>query len=212
MAALAAYDTAEETWGTAHEALGLAIAVLKKTKTRSWAELCAAALPGTPTGKLLAGIDLSPGQLSVLEVHRDVVALLRVTPNAIPAICSACGMPTLVDTTAPASCPITLRCEGKPIKPAAAKKVDAAPTRPPLVIEEPEADAQPLELEDPDAENDAELAPETAPSEALVEVPAAAVAYDSDFPDDFEPAPSRTATSAPTAPAEAEELVDFDFD
>lgn len=157
MAVQTAFDTVEETWGGPLEALGLAIAVLKKTKTRSWAELCSIK-PSTPSAKLLASIDLSPGQLSVLETYRDVVALLRVSPNAIPAMCNVCGLPTLVDTTVPASCTMSLRCTGKPVKPAAAKKVEQAPTRPPLDIDAAEGlDDAPEELDFSDALEDDEL-------------------------------------------------------
>lgn len=180
MAVQTAFDTVEETWGGPLEALGLAIAVLKKTKARSWEELCSTKL-GTPTAKLLASIDLSPGQLSILEAHRDVVALLQLSPNAIPAICNVCGLPTLVDTTVPASCTMSLRCTGKPVKPVAAKKVEQAPTRPPLDIghtEEPDDAPEELDFSDAleDLEHPEKPAPEPVapsrnePAEELVEV------------------------------------------
>ena len=109
-------------------AASLGLALLKKCKVNTWAELGAAIEAGSPfVAKTLRGMDLGARQLQALADHGGILDLLRVSPPSVPAFCSECGEFFLTSDTAPAKCMITSDCTGKPAKVTAANAAPGIP-------------------------------------------------------------------------------------
>jgi hypothetical protein len=103
------------------EAVSLGIAVLKKTRHNTWAELMAAMASGDAfTVKTLKALDLSAAQLAVMDRFTPVISLVTIKPSTVPAVCPGCGLYILTADTAPTRCLVTAGCAGKPFKVAAA--------------------------------------------------------------------------------------------
>jgi hypothetical protein len=103
------------------QAVSLGIAVLKKAKKNTWAELADAMATDDPAlVKAFKALDLSPDQLELIQDRQKVIGLVQISPPVIPAICPACGYFTLTNDTAPTKCQVTASCTGKPVKIAAA--------------------------------------------------------------------------------------------
>lgn len=112
-------------------AASLALALLRATKTQSWAELVA-------EPSRLVGLEVDTDQVELLNRHRDALALLRATPATALSVCPVCGKFTVVTGTAAKKCPLTLGCPGEPVKASAATKPQD-PTEPPTETDlEPE--------------------------------------------------------------------------
>ncbi|HEX9226611.1 MAG TPA: hypothetical protein VF885_08125 [Arthrobacter sp.] len=103
------------------EAVSLSIAVLKKCRSNTWAELLGAMGAGDAfTVKTLKALDLSAAQLAVIDRFSPVIDMVTIKPSTVPAICPACGLYILTADTAPSRCLITAGCTGKPFKVVAA--------------------------------------------------------------------------------------------
>lgn len=103
------------------EAVSLSIAVLKKCRSNTWAELMEAMGSGDAfTVKTLKALDLSAAQLAVMDRFSPVVKLVTIKPATVPAVCPVCGLYILTADTAPTRCLVTAGCAGKPFKVAAA--------------------------------------------------------------------------------------------
>lgn len=109
------------------QAASLALALMKKSKVRRWAEFDGV-LPGT--------LALLPGQLDLLREFEPMLMLLAGpltaaaagTASALPAIsvfvCPDCDRWGLISSgTAPSSCTLTFLCEGSPVKAGVAARV-----------------------------------------------------------------------------------------
>lgn len=109
-------------------ASSLGLALLKKCKVNTWAELGAAVEAGSPfIAKTLRDMDLGAGQLQALAEHGPILDLLRISPASVPAFCSECGEFFLTSDVAPAKCMITSDCTGKPSKVIAATGAKTIP-------------------------------------------------------------------------------------
>lgn len=122
---MAGLKTKPEYKGMA-EAVSLGIAVLKKAKQNTWAEL----VEGMNSGNLLVvkafkALDLTDAQLEAVNTWQPVLNLVKINPAVIPVICPVCQYYVLTGDTAPSRCMVTAGCEGKPFKVAAATGVTA---------------------------------------------------------------------------------------
>lgn len=106
-------------------AAGLALAVLIKTKTATWAEgIEKAAADGQWPMPI---VQLDEDQIDLLDEHREALRLLR-TDGARKtlvtlAACSDCAAAWLLSAGAPPTrCNLTDGCGGKPVKATAAKR------------------------------------------------------------------------------------------
>ena len=103
------------------EAVSLSIAVLKKCRSNTWAELLDAMAAGDAfTVKTLKALDLSAAQLGLMDRFSPVIDMVTIKPSTVPAVCPACGLYILTADTAPSRCLITAGCTGKPFKVVAA--------------------------------------------------------------------------------------------
>lgn len=154
---MAGLKTKEEYTGLA-QAVSLSIALLKKCKANSWGELQTAMEASDPLAvKGLKAVDLSAEQLSLIAEFQAEIALVRITPPVIPAICTECGRYILVSDTVPTKCMVTASCTGKPAKVAA-----ATASKDPVVVPAPiVAAAAPLAA----VEEAPEVAVEASPAE-----------------------------------------------
>ncbi|ACL42367.1 hypothetical protein Achl_4416 (plasmid) [Pseudarthrobacter chlorophenolicus A6] len=123
---MAGLKTKPEYEGLA-EAVSLGIAVLKKSKQNTWAEL----VDGMNSGNLLVvkafkALDLTDAQLETVNAWQSVLNLVKINPAVIPVICPVCEYYVLTADTAPSRCMVTAGCEGKPFKVAAATGITAA--------------------------------------------------------------------------------------
>lgn len=108
-------------YGELAQAVSLGIAVLKKAKKNTWAELAEAMSTDDPAlVKAFKALDLTAEQLELIQDRQKVIGLVQISPPVIPAICPACGFFTLTNDTAPSKCQVTASCPGKPVKIAAA--------------------------------------------------------------------------------------------
>lgn len=111
----------KDEYGPLAKAVSLGIAVLKKAKKNTWAELAAAMATDDPAlVKAFQSLDLTPEQLGVIAEYQEVLDLLRIAPPVIPAVCPTCGYFVLTNDTAPSKCQVTASCAGKPVKVGAA--------------------------------------------------------------------------------------------
>lgn len=111
----------KDEYGALATATSLGIAVLKKAKKNTWAELTEAMSTDDPAlVKAFQALDLTPEQLGMIAEHQDVLDLLMIAPPVIPAVCPTCGHFVLTNDTAPSKCQVTASCTGKPVKVAAA--------------------------------------------------------------------------------------------
>lgn len=112
----ATYETPEGDERSA--AIGLGLAVLRKTGYATWAELLAAG--DEAKDEKFGALHFSPDQLQLLETHHGLLTM--ISPGVTPSPCTECGVPVLVGKGAPGNnCTVTNGCKGKPGKPAAAK-------------------------------------------------------------------------------------------
>lgn len=108
-------------YGDLAQAVSLGIAVLKKAKKNTWAELAEAMATDDPVlVKAFKALDLTSEQLALISEYQKVLGLVRIAPPVIPAVCPACGYFVLTNDTAPSKCQVTASCTGKPAKVAAA--------------------------------------------------------------------------------------------
>lgn len=110
-------------------AASLALPLLRKAKVDTWAELLGALASGDERVLGVVGrVHLSAEQLRVLDEYPGVLSVVRLNPSVSVAVCPVCSEWFAVDGSAPARCPMTFGCVGKPVKAAAAKQVvvDAA--------------------------------------------------------------------------------------
>lgn len=98
------------------QAASLALALMKATKSTSWAELVA-------DPARLDGFAVDGEQLAMLNEHRSAFGNLRVGPPLVSvAACPVCGRFTVVSGTASTTCPMTLGCKGNPVRASVAAK------------------------------------------------------------------------------------------
>lgn len=196
---MAGLKTKPEYKGMA-EAVSLGIAVLKKAKQNTWAEL----VEGMDSGNLLVikafkALDLTDAQLEAVNNWQPVLNLVKINPAVIPVICPACEYYVLTGDTAPTRCMVTAGCEGKPFKVAAAtgdtgrKTAAAAVTAPATTTEtEPAPTA-------PSGDAQAPLVKRTVKKTAAITAPTI-----EHMPDDI-PEPKPVAEAAPPAGPSPEE-------
>lgn len=114
----------KEEYGELAQAVSLGIAVLKKTRKNTWSELAEAmATDDQALVKSFHALDLTDDQFAVIDNHQAVLALVRISPPVIPAVCPVCGYFVLTNDTAPSKCQVTASCTGKPAKVAVATAV-----------------------------------------------------------------------------------------
>ncbi|MEH0110600.1 hypothetical protein V6N00_12890 [Tersicoccus sp. MR15.9] len=143
----------------AAEAASLGLALLRKTKQNTWAELAAAMDAADPqVVRAFTTVSLTGRQLGLLDGEQLILQALRVSPAAIPAICPVCGYWVLADSAAPpSSCLVTRGCSGKPAKVVAATARDTAPDDSvDAPVDEPAAAEQDLDAQ-PEADGYAEV-------------------------------------------------------
>ena len=110
--------TAEPDHSALAQAVGLALAVLRDAKVRSFAEL---------QGCIPARLDLTDEQIELINAHLPVVGVIRwgtragagrpATATVTAYVCPKCDRWGLIGATqAPASCALTPGCAGKPVK------------------------------------------------------------------------------------------------
>lgn len=133
--------------------VSLGIALLKKCRKNTWAELTVAMADGSDHAliKTFHAVDLTADQLGLISLHQPVLGLLRISPAVVPVICPVCDRYTLTTDTAPAKCTVTADCDGKPFKVAAA--VTAKPVKETAEEPVPKADPAP-EAPEPVADDD----------------------------------------------------------
>jgi hypothetical protein len=111
------------------QAASLALALLRAAKVAAWCELVA-------EPDRLAGVHVSSEQLDLLNTHREALGWLQVGPPLVTvAVCPDCSRITIVTGTPATTCPMTLGCNGKPVRAAAAVR-----WKPPAQPDEEHAD------------------------------------------------------------------------
>lgn len=104
-------------------AVSVALAVLRHTKARTWAELAARIDSGNEDVlRLLAGIELDDDQQALLDQHTPVLGLVSAIPLTTVAVCPQCSGWVLASAKSPTRCTITTGCAGKPVKASVAPK------------------------------------------------------------------------------------------
>ncbi|XKH58634.1 hypothetical protein LG293_16415 (plasmid) [Citricoccus nitrophenolicus] len=104
--------------GEMSAAIGLGLAVLRKTGYATWSAL----LSGGDEVKeeKFGALHFTAGQMDLL--HRHQMVLETISPGVTPSPCTECEVPVLVGKgVAGNTCTVTNGCKGKPAKPAAAK-------------------------------------------------------------------------------------------
>lgn len=102
-------------------AVSLGIALLKKAKANTWAELMLAA--EQETEEVIKGVqayDLTDEQYSLLQEYQQYVNLIKVSPSVIPTFCDTCDTVNLLSGGLQKRCINTRGCNGSMYKPAAA--------------------------------------------------------------------------------------------
>ena len=123
------------------KAAGVALALLRATKTNTWAELVA-------DPDRAANYAVTPEQLELLNEHRGALTMLRTSPPALTlAVCPVCERYAVVTAQAPATCTLTLGCVGKPIRVPAAAQLKPAGQKA-EVAEDPDPDPE-VDPQDP---------------------------------------------------------------
>ncbi len=111
-------------------AASLALALLRQTKQRSWADLAAATAEESVAAAMRLVV-LHPDQIELVEKYEPMLSCIRWSAAGgadkivTIAVCDRCGRWLLTTSTTPARCQLTLGCEGVLVKASAARRTPA---------------------------------------------------------------------------------------